>query len=162
MKRALRFSLRAFLLAITLCAIWMAYQTNKARNQRIAVEVIHEAGGAVYYDWMLKPIYDAEGNVPFLKVIKNPETINAPSWLRHVLGDDYFQHVVKIGNVQPHQISVDVISAIKNLPGLEEINLQSDASTAPNLTDAEIVELKARIEQECDIKVFGPFKSLTL
>ena len=50
--------------------------------------MIRDAGGTIYYDWMLKPIYDADGNVPF----------DAPKWLRESLGDEYFQQV-------PHPLS---------------------------------------------------------
>ncbi len=157
MKRIFRISIRTLLVVVALTAIWMAHHVNRASSQRRAVATIRDAGGAIYYDWMLQPVYDPDGTIPYFKVIKDPDVIDAPTWLREAIGDDYFQHVVQIGSIHPHRINDDVISAMRKLKRLEEVNLKSDPPDGPTLEGSRLRDLKAKIEEECGVKVFGPF-----
>ncbi len=157
MKRFRQISVRSLLVIVTLLAVWLAYRTNAARQQQRDAAVIRAAGGAIYYDWMLKPIYDAEGNVPYLKVIKDPDAIAAPKWLRKSIGDEYFQHVAQI-HLPSNRINDDVIAALVNLPGLTEICLSAPSPEHPLLTEAEVEALKERVKRACSVQVSGPFR----
>ena len=44
-RRWLQFSLRSFLLVVTLLATWLGYISFRAREQRVAVARIKELGG---------------------------------------------------------------------------------------------------------------------
>jgi hypothetical protein len=55
-------------------------------DQRAAVHRIHELGGSVAYDYQ----FDTSG-----RGLKNPEPAGWP-WLRRLVGDEYFQEVVRV------------------------------------------------------------------
>ena len=81
-RRWLQFSLRTFVIVITLFAMWLGYISFRAREQRTAVARIKELSGRVEYD------YQSE---------KNPQK-SPPGWpwLRRIVGDEYFQDVAAV------------------------------------------------------------------
>ena len=53
-RRFLRFSLRALLLFVVVLSVplgWFAWEMQRARRQRVAVDRIWELGGEVFYDY---------------------------------------------------------------------------------------------------------------
>ncbi len=46
-----RFSLRAFLIVVTVSAVWLGMHTRRARQQKAAVQTITDYGGWVRYDY---------------------------------------------------------------------------------------------------------------
>ena len=75
-RRWAQFSLGTMFVVVTvlcvLCA-WLAVKVNRAHRQRDAVDAIRRLGGYAAYE---------------------PA---GPSWLRELLGDDFFAHVVEAG-----------------------------------------------------------------
>ncbi len=80
----LRFSIRALLLMVLVFAVYLGYQSHRARNQRDAVAFIRDSGGRVFFDYQLD-----ENDFGII----NPR-LPGPDWLRGLLGDDYFQAIV--------------------------------------------------------------------
>jgi hypothetical protein len=90
-RRWLQFSLRGFLVMLTLGSVWFGWKAERAREQRQAVTAIEAFGGLVYYDWQ-EPELDENENVRICFVCsdKGPP---GPNWLRRLIGDDFFQEV---------------------------------------------------------------------
>ena len=154
MKPKLRYSLTSFLIVFTGIAVWFGFLTSSAARQRRAVAVLQRAGGDIYYDWMLEPVYDASGGIDYYKVIRDPSAIGAPQWLRQLLGDDYFQSVVKVSSLEPDDLNDEnVYAALTELPRIRDITLTS----GPNDDRGQIDELKTRIHDELGVVVSGPF-----
>jgi Leucine-rich repeat (LRR) protein len=72
-------SLLLFVVAVSVALGWFAWEMQRARRQREAVERILEAGGNMWYD------YDYDAKVTL-----------GPAWLRKSLGDDFFHEVVLV------------------------------------------------------------------
>lgn len=99
---------------------WLAVQVNKAQMQRAAVAAIKAAGGTVTYDWWRDwvQVWSQTPRVEFDPPNKPPR--HGPEWLRHIVGDEYFQNVVSVG-IWRSKITPELISHLKNLPLLEEV-----------------------------------------
>ncbi len=89
--RWLRFSLRTLLLIITAICVWIGIQVNAARRQREAVATITKAGGTVVYDYQNLQLVSPAGIT-----WDDSRLPPGPAWLRHQIGDDYFQTVVAV------------------------------------------------------------------
>ena len=151
MKLRVRYSLRFFLLCVTVIAIWLGVRTNAAIQQRRAVATITNAGGHPYFNWQLQPIYDADGNVDYFKVIKDPNAVPAPKWLRRLIGDEFFQHVVKV-SIHPDDVNNEIVAAMRRLPRLEEISLsweKHDPDDSPSMSQVQLNELWLRVSEQC-------------
>jgi hypothetical protein len=81
-RRWFRFSLRTFLVIVTLIGVWLGLKINEARDQKQAVEAIQANGGTVLYDFEV----DSNGEA----IQPNP----APGWLAKWIGVDYVHNVV--------------------------------------------------------------------
>ena len=84
-RRWLQFSLRTFLVALTIFSGWLGFQVNRAHRQRRAVAALEEMGWLAAYenidnDWMVED--DGSGE-PL-------------SWYHRWLGRDYFLDVVEV------------------------------------------------------------------
>lgn len=55
-RRWFQFSLRGFLIAVTLLAVWLGWTVQRARSRGAVLDAIAKAGGTV--------VYQTEGNVP--------------------------------------------------------------------------------------------------
>jgi hypothetical protein len=124
--RRFQFSIRSLLvlaLAVAAPCSWLAAEAKKAKQQKDVVFAIQLAGGEVYYEHQ----FDSTGNrIPIDGVVyDNPvdeygnpipgeEAPGAekpgPTWLRQLLGDDFFRTAV--------QASVGTEDALKSLPSL--------------------------------------------
>lgn len=103
--RKLKFTLRTLFILLTISAAWPGYHTNEARRQRIAVEAIEAAEGRVRYDYQRR-----------LANATNGESLAGPSWIRSVLGDDFFRRVVEVDWNGKKTFSVEELSQLSNLP----------------------------------------------
>jgi Leucine Rich repeat len=119
-------SVRRWILAIVTFALlglgtWCCLQAAHARSQREMVREILSAGGLIRYDWQpfdrrylghYLPLYDRD----------HPAIPPGPTWLRQVLGDDYFQTVVAVALRRRDTDSV-LRDVVYHLPSVEEIYL---------------------------------------
>ena len=88
-RRRFQFGVRSLLVFVVVVSIplgWFAWQVEKARRQREAVEAIAELGGEVFYDYQ----FDED-----MMWIDSAEP-TTPTWLRRLLGDDFFCEVVAV------------------------------------------------------------------
>jgi hypothetical protein len=83
----LRFSLRTFLIVVTLVSLAFGFFFNSVQNERRAASAIAEAHGDVVYDWQIRPP-DADADTP----PKPP----GPQWLRHRFGPHWFDRIVEV------------------------------------------------------------------
>src|SRR5271157_2618165 len=84
-----QFSIRSLLIVAVVVALpcsWLAVEMKKAREQKEAVAAILSGGGHVSYDWQV------DTNLGFLP---NAQP-KCPSWLRGLLGDDFFGEVAYV------------------------------------------------------------------
>ena len=150
MKLKIRYSLRIFLLVLAVFSIWLGIRVNQAVRQRNAVAEMNSAGANIFFNWQLEPVRDADGDIDYYKVIKDPEAVSAPKWLRQLVGDEYFQHVVKIV-IHPDEVDEQVINTIGQFPKLISIDLtweQSNPEQAPKISQAQHDELVNSIKQK--------------
>jgi hypothetical protein len=151
-KLRIRYSLRVFLLCFTVLAIWLGARANVAFKQRRAVVLITDSGGYPYYDWQLNPIYDADGNVDYYKIIRDTNAIPAPRWLRALIGDEFFQNIVKV-TIHTDRVNDQIITTIRELPKLNEITLSwrrgVHPDNPPKMTREQLDELKQLLRHKC-------------
>lgn len=82
-QRFFRFSLRAFLVLLTILCIWLGKISVEARKQREAVAWVRKHQGEVRYD----TTFDR----PTAKYAEHASSV--PEWLQELLGEDYFRTV---------------------------------------------------------------------
>jgi Leucine-rich repeat (LRR) protein len=137
MRRFLpRFTLRALLVVVTLTAVWLAIQTNRARTQAEAVKKVQELGGVVGFDYE----YDKDD-----RKITGAEPA-APRWLRNAIGEDYFRKVVAVDftiaihnmrNPSAIDFTARALAAIDDLPDLRILEFSDN----PKIDDASLAHL---------------------
>ena len=91
-RRWLQFSLRAFLVALTVACIWIGRKFYLSKQQQQAVKAVEAIGGSVHYDWQPTSDYLSTDNRE-LKFITWGETRRERSWLARVIGDDFVHDV---------------------------------------------------------------------
>jgi hypothetical protein len=80
-----QFSIRSLLVLFVVVAVpcsWLSWEMKKAGEQHAAVAAIVKSGGVADYDYGV----DQAG--------RRISTAKEPSWLRNLLGDDFFTNVV--------------------------------------------------------------------
>jgi hypothetical protein len=112
-------SLLVFLVTISVPLGWFAWEMEKARRQREAVEVIVGMGGEAYYDYE----DDEDGEI----VGGEPTT---PSWLRKLFGNDFFCGVVWAG-CRDTEFGDDDVKTMQGLTHLHTL-LLSDTQITDN------------------------------
>ncbi len=120
-----QFSLRALLVALTLVGVWLGIAVAPAQRQRRAVKAIEAVGGSVEYDWQRTE----GGSDPFP---------NGPTWLRRLIGDDYFQSVECVYLLGSADETVKTIPHLKRLKGLKTLvfGMHSDRSALREVEQA--------------------------
>jgi hypothetical protein len=110
-RRWLRFNLRTFLLLVTVLCVWLGVKVNHARRQKEAVEALRTLGFRVYYEhWRT-----GDGSFDLSK------TLEVPTWLLSLAGDDFFQRVVSV-EVGPASIDEDLVH-LAALPHIESLHV---------------------------------------
>jgi hypothetical protein len=113
-----QYSLRSLLvltLLVSLAMSWYAVKMKRALAQKKAVEAILAAGGTVAYDYE----FDESGDA-----VKGA-TGRGPTWLRGLLGPDYFDKVVNV-DVNSKE-GIEVLAGLTNLKSLM-INTEVDGT----------------------------------
>lgn len=148
-RKWLQFSLRTFLLAITLCGIWLGFRLYLARTQHAAVKAIQAAGGDVEYQNVKRPFVDN----------RYPPKL---SWLDTQLGIDFFHDVEQVqlsGPAADNELleKVGALSGVRQLwisnhpqitdEGMKHVkglhNLESVGLLSTEITDAGILHLSS-------------------
>jgi internalin A len=105
-RRWLQFSLKSFLIVVTLFAVWLGYFSLRAREQRAAVARIKELGGHVQYDYQWGS--NSQSGPP------------GWPWLRRLVGDEYFQEVTRVwlDKTQVSDADLRVVSKLRHTRSL--------------------------------------------
>jgi hypothetical protein len=96
-RKLFRFRLRTALLLVLALSAFLAFWTNRANRQRRAVAAVGQFGQVIYY-------HEFPYAVDFKKIRRNTvvQFVDydakppGPTWLRKIVGDDYFQTVRRI------------------------------------------------------------------
>jgi len=129
-RRWLQFSTRAFLLVVTLLAVWLATSVRQAKNQRSAVATIESLGGRVRYGF--EPTWEEryrrdEERREALAAGKTPRTYvdgpMAPKWLVDRLGVDFFARV-KMVDLTNTLCTDNDLAALKLIPNLKQLDMR--------------------------------------
>jgi hypothetical protein len=133
-QRWWRFSLRAFLIVVTLVCIWVGWQANRARRQGEAVQEVQRLGGVVHFDYQ----YDDQG------AFQSDREPSTPNWLREILGDEHFRRVVVLDlsfggpRKGENRITNERLALIGGLPDLTSLELGRELG----ITDEGLIHLR--------------------
>jgi len=130
LRRRFQFSFRSLLLFVVVVSVplgWFAWEMQRARKQTEAVARITELGGEVDYDYqpMTNPLETLFEPPP----APQPTT---PTWLRKLLGDDFFGDVVCVTASSPN-FGDEELEHVNGLTKLEGINLPGSQVTNAGL-----------------------------
>jgi hypothetical protein len=121
-----QFSTRSLLVLTVAVAIpcsWLAVERKKAREQQQVVATIEkQLRGSVAYDWE----YDVDG--AWLPNARPP----GPSWLRDLLGEDFFRAVVRV-NLSDEKVTDAALEQLKGLGQLRKLWLEHTKVTDAGL-----------------------------
>jgi len=165
-RRWFQFSLRSFLIVVTVFAVWLGWKVDRARKQREAVRAIETIRGVVQYDWQ-DGINSWETSSTVRFVPSNGEPL-APAWLRNVMGEHLFQNVTGVvfrtrqaeyyetaeslgigysmsrttnvfGGYDPKTSQIEeVIPRLRDLPRLRAIHLEGDSTAISKAVEKEL------------------------
>ena len=110
-RRWFQFSLRTLLVFVTVCAIpcsWLAVKLRNVKREEAAAAAFEKAGGKVSWD----------------------ESALGPVWLRGVLGEHFFAHVILV-ELQGGHVTDSTLEPLDAMNHLQLLLLK-----APNVTDA--------------------------
>jgi len=127
-----RFSLRTLLVVVTLagCGLgWLGIKVREARRQQANVESLLKLGCTVEYDYEYDPDYPASDTPP-----------PGPSWLRGLLGDDFFRSVHKVSFPRMFIGNPVTNADLERLRGFRKLNTL--VLTGAQVTDAGVANLK--------------------
>lgn len=130
-RPVLQISVRFLVILLTLVCVWMAFQVNRARRQRVAVDTLLKAGARVSFDLNWEAKWDAKG-FP----VDNP-VLPAPSWLRRLVGNEYFDKVrsVSLPNTMNANITDATLANIRYLYDLKGVDLSQAAVSNAGLAN---------------------------
>ena len=133
-----QFSIRSLLLLTVVVAIpcsWLAKEREQARKQQAAVEAIKKLAGEVNYD------YEFDASWSPINGAQPP----GPTWLRRLLGDDFFANVVEVMLMERAVTDAD-LEQLEELTRLQALDLGET-----KVTDAGLEHLKGL----CQLRVLG-------
>jgi hypothetical protein len=129
-----QYSLRAFLVVVTLVCLWLGWEANRARRQKQAVDEVLRLGGVVRFDYQL----DDKGG------LVDDAQPSAPAWLREALGDEHFRKVVTLDlsyggpRLGENRITDERLTLIEGVPDLTTLEL----GRGFEITDEGLVHLR--------------------
>lgn len=135
-RRRLQLSLRSFLVALTVFMLWLGFQANSARQQRLTVAALEQAGVKVKYGFQFdaKTGYYPDAKPPYPKVLVNSlgiDFFDKVSAIECHEGDvdEVVTHIVKLRDVTAcflggSKLSDDGLRRIAEMPNLERLGLE--------------------------------------
>lgn len=112
-RRWFQFSLRTFLILLTVFGVWLGLHVRSAKRQKEAVAAIEAYGGWVTYDFQ---------RIENDTLAYDPQAESwIPRWLLSRLGEDFFHDVEMVYLVHPDDIGnvpVDGIPSLDAIPAL--------------------------------------------
>jgi Leucine-rich repeat (LRR) protein len=134
-RRWMSLSLRGFFMLLTIGCVLLRWLVIPAIQQREAVEVVREAGGGLAYDFQ-----NFSGNL----LLNTPKGAPpGPSWLRDLLGIDFFANVIQVDCRDTEFTQAFVLA---KLPRLRKLNLNgtsvNDLFPLVKLTDLDTLECR--------------------
>lgn len=142
-KSYLRFSLRTFLLVITVFAMWLGLVVSRAQKQKTAVNAITKIGGSVYYDYQLLKV-GTKLTVPGGTITIGDERKSylfgqltasspVPKWLSERIGDEMFVKIIAV-HLRNTGLSDDRMHCLAGLPDIRVLDLSHNPITDKALT----------------------------
>jgi hypothetical protein len=120
-RRWLQFSLRGFLVGLTIGCVWLGWKVEQAREQRIVAQAVRECGGGIWYDWQV----DFSGFPDRIgPLIRYPYELPRPAWLHRLVGFDMFHNVEMVifpSSETPEESIVESVPHLKCLPKLKAV-----------------------------------------
>jgi internalin A len=139
-----QYSLRTLLIVVTVIAIfmsWFAVKLKQAHEQRDTVAEIAKLDMEVQYDWQIDRPPEPPQPGQLFGMPKRPW----PDWLRHTLGDDFFDNVVAVGFRQDAEVNKNLIY-LKKFPCLRLVVFFPE-----NITDEGLKNLRGATIQSLDL-----------
>jgi len=154
-RRWLRFSLRSFVIVLTIMCVWIGWYVYRVQQQREAVRWVEENGGKVYYDHEASIFPSTYG---FLFHDSQPPV--TPKWLLNVLDVNYFSSVVHVHIGDGSQITD--LTPLADLTSLEWLRLSdtqvSDLKPLAGLKNLQALDLERT--QASDLTPLAGLKNL--
>ena len=133
-RKPVRIQLRTLLIATALCCVVLAWYTNSANKQRVAVEWIESfSGGFVKYDYEFEAgKYSAKRNVQ----------LPVPEWMIQIFGIHFFSGVVHVHFDAPVPDKPLDLNLISSLNGLQSLHLcECNVSNLEPLADLQDLKI---------------------
>jgi hypothetical protein len=110
--RWFQISLRAFLILLTGFGVWLGVYSNRARQQKAAIDRVRALGGRV--------VFDFQGGItsPYLPDAAPP----GPKWLRRRIGPEYVDAVTQVAWIRS-PVADDDFAVFENLPNVHDITI---------------------------------------
>jgi hypothetical protein len=125
-------SVRVLMSVVLVLGLVMAWRVDKARTQRRAVAALNDLGVSVTYDYVY-----ADGKYNY------SATPWGPTWLRRLIGDEYFQEVVEVNLLKGKDVTDEHLAILEGLPHLRRLYARSAA-----ISDAGLRHLEGLAELE--------------
>jgi len=127
-RRWLKFSLRSFLLLVTIVACCIGPYLMELRNRRIAVNRVRSLGGSILYEFQMD---SSTGSY-----IQGPEryeiTPSGPTWLKSLVGAEVFNTPVNV-DLSSTAIKDADLSILRHMPELRFVGLEQTRITDAGL-----------------------------
>lgn len=122
----LRFSLRTFLIAVTVLALIFGAEVNRLRRRKAAIASLEEVGQVVFHH-QYPHSYGTVG-LP----ADYTAQVNWPGWLRRLVGDDWF---LRVQGIHVHGDADDqTLEVATNLPEVRQMLLEGNKLTNESLS----------------------------
>ena len=112
-RRWFRFSLKTFVVLLTVFCVWLGLMVHRVNKQKEAVQWVKGHGGQVLYD------FQSDHHITLLDLADDTAP-PVPDWLRELIGIDYFTDVVF---VDLNDTKVEDIEPLRDLSQLQVLSL---------------------------------------
>jgi len=132
-RRWYQFSLRALMVLVVVVALpcgWLQWKLDRKQRERAVLAEINRVGGSFNYDWQYAGQSGPAGT----------------SWLRKLLGDDFFSSVVLV-QIEGNHVTDDWLARLEPLGDVKHLYLR-----CPQITDAGLAHLSGMNLRELSLE----------